>query len=182
MSVSDSITRSNATQPAARADFPDLRDLRLALDRIGLGNPVVALEGQPRTGRRPAPHRPIIRAYIASYALGIASLSDLIRRLHNDSTLRSVCGFVDYMPSYATFWRVFDQLASLPERIDECCRVLRHQLRKLLPDLGPEAAVDSTTIAAYANPNRKNSGRNPGGPADTDASWTKKAFRTGSLP
>ena len=114
------------------------------------------------------------RAYPASYALGISSLFDLIRRLNNDPLLRSTCGFTNYLPSYPTFWRVFDQVAGMPERIDECCQVLLEQLRELLPDLGQEVAVDSTTIKAYANGNRTNSVRNPGAPADPDASWTKK--------
>lgn len=173
MSVRHNIAYSNATQPAARADFPDLRDLRLALDQIDLANLVVALEGQPRTGRRPAPRRPIIRAYLASYALGIGNLSHLIRRLNNDPMLRNICGFVNYLPSYPTFWRVFDQLADMPEHIDECGQVLLEQLHELLPGLGQEVAVASTTIPAYANANRTNSVRNPGGPADPDASWTK---------
>lgn len=171
MSVSYSITRSSATQPSNHADFPDLR---LALDQIDIDNLVVALEGPPRTGRRPAPRRSIIRAYLASYALGISSLSDLIRRLHNEPLLRSICEFANYLPSYATFWRVFDQLSGMPEQIDECCQILLKQLHELLPDLGQEVAVDSTTIPAYANPNRKHSSRNPGGPADPDVSWTKK--------
>ena len=45
---------------------------------------------------------------------------------------------------------------------------------ELTPDLGREVAVDATTIVAYANPNRKHTARNPDGPADADASWTKK--------
>ena len=171
MSACHSAAHSNAAQPAARADFPDLR---LALDQIDIDNLVFALEGPPRTGRRPAPRRPIIRAYLASYFLGSSSLSDLIRRLHNDLTLRSVCGFTNYLPSYPTFWRVFDQLAGLPKHIEECCQILLNQLQELLPGLRQEVAVDTTTIAAYAKPNRKDSTPNPGGPADPDASWTKK--------
>ena len=34
--------------------------------------------------------------------------------------------------------------------------------------------MDATTIVAYANPNRKRTVRNLDGPADADASWTKK--------
>ena len=174
MDACHSTAHSNAAQPAARADFPDLRDLRLALDQIDIDNLVAALEGPPRTGRRPAPRWPIIWAYPASYFLGSSNLSDLIRRLNNDPLLRSICGFINCIPSYATFWRVFDQLAGLPEHIDECYHILLEQLQELLPGLGQEVAVDSTTIPAYANPNRKNSSRNPGGPADPDASWTNK--------
>ena len=63
------------------------------------------MAGPPRTGRRVCPRRPILRACLASRYLGIGSLSALIARLHNDPALRSVAGFTDSLPSYATFWR-----------------------------------------------------------------------------
>ena len=116
----------------------------------------------------------MLRAYLASRYLGIGSLSALIARLRNDPALRSVAGFTDSLPSYATFWRAFDRLAGMPELIARCCDDLLDRLAELLPDLGREVAVDSTTIVAYANPNRKHTVRNPDGPADVDASWTKK--------
>ena len=62
----------------------------------------------------------------------------------------------------------------MTEQIDTCCHTILQQLRELLPNLSQEVAVDSTTIKAYANGNRTNSFRNPGTPADPDASWTKK--------
>ena len=62
----------------------------------------------------------------------------------------------------------------MPQLFDLCCDDIREQLRELLPDLGQEVVVDSTTIEAFANPNRKDTVRNPGGPADPDASWMKK--------
>ena len=116
----------------------------------------------------------MLRACLASRHLGIGSLSALIVRLNNDPALRSVAGFTDSLPSYATFWRVFDRLAGMPELIARCCDDLLDRLAELAPDLGQEVAVDATTIEAYANPNRKRTARNPDGPADADASWTKK--------
>ena len=110
----------------------------------------------------------------ASRYLGIGSLSALIARLNNAPALRSVAGFTDSLPSYATFWRAFDQLASMPKLIARCCDDLLDRLAELAPGLGQEVAVDATTIEAYANPNRKHTVLNPDGPADADASWTKK--------
>ena len=95
-------------------------------------------------------------------------------RLNNAPALRSVAGFTDSLPSYATFWRAFDHLAGIPELIARCCDDLLDRLAKLTPDPGRQAAVDATTIEAYANPNRKPTVRNPDGPADADVSWTKK--------
>ena len=116
----------------------------------------------------------MLRAYLASRYLGTGSLSALIVRLNNDPALRSVAGFTDSLPSYATFWRVFDRLAGMPELIISCCDAILDRLAELVPDLGQVVAVDASTVEAYANPNRKHTVRNPDGPADVDASWTKK--------
>ena len=116
----------------------------------------------------------MLRAYLASRYLGIGSLSALIARLNNDPALRSVAGFTDSLPSYATFWPAFDHLAGMPELIARCCDDLLDRLAKLAPDPGRQAAVDATTIKAYSNPNRKHTVRHTDGPADADASWTKK--------
>ena len=170
MGVGDSLAPDKALQTVPESGFPDLRDLRSALDLIGLDEVVAALEGPPRVGRRVCPRRPVLRAYLASRYLGIGSLSALIARLNNAPALRSVAGFTDSLPSYATFWRAFDQLAGMPELIARCGDDLLDRLAELAPGLGQEVAVDATTIVAYANPNRKHTVRNPDGPADADAS------------
>ena len=174
MGVCDSIASAEALQPVPDPGFSDLQGLQSALDLIDLDEAVAALEGPRRVGRKVFSRRPMLRAYLASRYLGIGSLSALIVRLNNDPVLRSVAGFTDSLPSYATFWRVFDQLAGMLELIIRCCDDLLDRLVELAPDLGREVAVDSTTIVAYANPNRKHTVRNPDGPADVDASWTKK--------
>ena len=62
----------------------------------------------------------------------------------------------------------------MPELIARCCDDLLDRLAELAPDPGQVVAVDASTVEAYANPNRKHTVRNPDGPADVDASWTKK--------
>ena len=121
MGIGDGIASAKALQPVPESSFADSRDLRSALDLIDLDEAVAALEGPRRVGRRVCPRRPILRAYLAGRHLGIGSLSALIARLNNDPALRSVAGFTDSLPSCATFWRVFDRLAGMPELIVRHC-------------------------------------------------------------
>ena len=161
MVVADHTARQRGHQ-----GFSDLADVRRLLDQIDIDPLVEVLTGPFRVGRPVLPREPILRAYLASYALGIPNTSALVRRLHNDPALRSVCGFVDYLPDLSTFSRVFQSLAEqYVELVEQCCAQITGQLAQLLPDFGKEVAVDSTTVAAYANPLR---GKDP------DASWTKK--------
>ena len=146
--------------------FSDLADIRRLLDLIDIDALVEMLTGPPRVGRPPHERRPIVRAYLASYALGIPNTSALVRRLNNDPALRSVCGFVEVLPELSTFSRTFQTMAEhYSELVDQCCAKLSEQLVALLPGYGDDVAVDSTTVEAYANPYSN---------ADPDASWTKK--------
>ncbi len=155
--------------------FPDLAELRFQLDRIDLDGILSGLKGRHSTGRKPFPRRPILRAHLAAYALGVPNVSALVRRLQNDPALRSVCGFTSRLPHRTTFCRVFQFLAlECVAQVEACFGNLTRRLAELLPGFGQDIAADSTTIPAWANPSRKSSRRNPGGPADPEASWTRK--------
>lgn len=161
MVVADIIPSASASQ-----GFADLADLRCLLDEIDVGPLVEALTTIQPTGRRPFSRYPIVRAYLASYALGIPNTSALVRRLHNDPALRSVCEFPNRLPDRSTFSRVFQKIAQQHlDLVQECCARLSEKLAILLPGYGDEVAIDSTTIPAYANPQKAK---------DPDASWTKK--------
>ena len=161
MVAANSIARHTDAQ-----GFRDLADLRRLIDQIDLEPLVAALAGPVRTGRPQFPRRPIVRAFLASYVLGIPNISALARRLHDDPALRSVCGFTNSLPNRSTFSRVFQTIAEqCADLVDECSAKLNEKLATLLPGYGKELAVDSTTIRAYANPDRNK---------DPDASWTKK--------
>ena len=51
--------------------------------------------------------------------------------------------------------------------MEACFADLTHQLKTLIPDLGAEVAIDSTTVRTHCNPNRKRI-------SDPEASWTAK--------
>ncbi len=93
--------------------------------------------------------------------LGIPNTSALVRRLDNDPTLRSVCGFTNSLPNRSTFSRVFQTLAEeYVDLVEQCCAQIVAKLAVLLPDFGVEIAADSTTVPAHSNPSKK-SKRNP---------------------
>ncbi|MXZ90544.1 MAG: transposase [Chloroflexi bacterium] len=160
------VTTNTIPEDQSWQGFADLVDLRRLLDRIDLEPLVSALTGPRRTGRRPFPRRPILRAFLASYVLGTPSISALVWRLNNDPALRSVCGFTNRLPDRSTFSRVFQQMAEqYADLVYECSVRLLAVLAAQDPDFGKELAIDSTTIPTYANPR---SGKDP------EASWTRK--------
>ena len=58
--------------------------------------------------------------------------------------------------------------------MEACFARLTHQLKLLLPDLGDEVAIDSTTVRSHCNPNRPKVRRGVKRVSDPEASWTAK--------
>ena len=135
--------------------FPDLKDLREKLEAADI-SPIEKALTPPAgaRGRRPLPRRPMIRAFMAMPILDIRNISALRERLMNNSALRDACGFAGRVPSRPTFSRVFGQLAKMPELLEESWTRGLKELRKRLPNLGRDVAVDSTSVRTNANPNR----------------------------
>ena len=121
-----------------------------------------------RTNGRPGwPLRSLWRAYVASFVLNLGSTNDLIRLLMRDRQVRRLCGFGDRLPHRTTFNRFISRLACHPDLVEQSIASVTGHLRELLPDLGDEVAVDSTTVRTHANPNRQTL-------SDPQASWTAK--------
>lgn len=149
--------------------------LQAALDEIE-ALPAVQdfLESVAESRRNTRPGYPpscMFRAFCTKYLLGERFTVGLIGRLRASPRLREICG-LNSIPSEATFSRFFAKLTALSDTV---LAQMVEKLRKLLPGLGQDVAVDSTDIEAFANPNRTT-------PRDPDAAWgyrTTKA-RSGS--
>ena len=127
----------------------------------------MALFGRkPGRGRPPYDRLPIIYAFLSSYYLNIRTTQALADRLNNDPALRNVCRFSGFIPSRSTFSRTFSVLSDNQELVYGVFEQLTRLALDLNPNIGHMAAVDSTTIAAYANPNHKRT-------RDQEAGWTK---------
>ena len=119
------------------------------------------------TGRPGYPLRAIWRAYACSFLLKLPSTNALIRELEDRPDFRIFCGFADGLPHRTTFNRFIQRLAKHPMLIEATLSRLTGKVRAILPDLGKEVAVDSTTVRSHSNPNRKRI-------SDPEASWTAK--------
>ena len=151
--------------PKTGGGYPFLRSI---LDQIDDSDLIAALAPPPakdgRTGRPAFSHRALLRARLVKDLLNIPYVVELVERLVHDQGLRDICGFDDTVPSESTFSRFYKRLVPYQPLVEECLNRLTDSLREYIPDLGESVAIDSTSIEAYANPNRKVV-------IDPDANW-----------
>ena len=151
--------------PKTGGGYPFLRSI---LDQIDDSDLIAALEPPPaksgRTGRPAFSHRALFRARLVKDLLNIPYVVELVERLNHDQGLRNLCGFGDAVPSDSTFSRFYKRLVAHQPLVEECLHRLTGALRGHIPDLGESVAIDSTSIEAFANPNRKVV-------VDPDAKW-----------
>ena len=142
--------------PKAGGGYPFLRSI---LDQIDDSELIAALRSPPakngRTGRPSYPVRALWRAKLSKDLLNIPYAVELVERLHGSREFREVCGFEDGVPSESTFSRFFKRLEQHQAVLSDCLDRLTDALREHIPDLGESVAIDSTSIEAFANPNRK---------------------------
>ena len=127
------------------------------------------------TGRPGYPLRAMWRAYVCSFLLNLPSTNALIRELEDRPDLRILCGFEGGLPHRTTFNRFIQRLAEHPILIEPTLSGLATKVRALLPDLGKEVAVDSTTVSSNSRPRKKNKeGKVIRESSDPEADWTAK--------
>ena len=151
--------------PASTQDhLAELSAVFDALDDTDLVEYIRLCRHNGRPGYEP---KAMWRAYVASFILNLPHTNALIRRLEDEPAFRHLCGFGGELPHRTTFNRFIQRLSHHANPVETCFRNVTGYLRKLLPDLGNEVAVDSTTVRSHSNPNRKRV-------SDPEASWTAK--------
>ena len=135
-----------------------------SLDDVAL---LARLQDYRPTGRPGYPLKAPWRAYVASFILNLPHTNALIRRLEDEPDFRYLCGFFGPLPHRTTFNRFIQRLSHHANLVESVFADLTHQLKMLIPDLGMEVAIDSTTVRTHSNPNRKRV-------SDPQASWTAK--------
>ena len=116
----------------------------------------------PGAGKGPDPYDrlPIVLVLLASYdpdVKGVVNMTALVEALHEDASLREICGFTDLVPSRPTFVRtleILEQDGNWPI-LQEIKHHAVDDRRAGDPEFGRCVAVDSTVIPAYCNPNRR---------------------------
>ena len=147
-----------------QSPFLELQAVLSALDDTEI---LARLQKYRPTGRSGYPLRALWRSYVASFVLNMPHTNALIRRLTQDSEFRDVCGFADALPHRTTFNRFIQRLSHHADLVENCFAGVTGELKQLLPGLGEEVAIDSTTVYTHSNPNRRRI-------SDPEASWTAK--------
>lgn len=161
------MARSDYTAPPYSAQNPSrLNELRGVLALLNDQALLRRLAAYRRTGRPGYALKALWRAFVCSFLLNLGSTNALIRELCDNSAFRGLCGF-KRLPHRTTFNRFIRRLARHLDLVEQVLAQLTEYLRRLLPDLGREVAIDSTAIRTHSNPNRKII-------SDPDASWTAK--------
>lgn len=142
-------------ESSAVSQSPLLAELRAIFDNVD-DTALLARLALYRTNGRPGyPLRPLLRACLVSYQLGLPSANALIRQLQDNPQLRELCGFGDPFPVRRTFNRFIKRLESHSDLVKAVIAGVADQIKEFLPDLGEAVAIDSTAIHSHCNPNRK---------------------------
>ena len=125
-----------------------------------------------RTGRPPYSVKVLWRSTLVRYALGLPSVSSLIRLLQDNPWVAKVCGINshDEIPSQPTFSRFIARISKRPNDnyVKDLSREMVMQCYERLPDFGKAVAIDSTDVKAWANKSKRP-------PTDPDATWAVKS-------
>ncbi len=135
----------------------------------------------PGAGKGPDPYDrlPIVLVLLASYdpdGKGVVNMTALVEALHEDASLREICGFTDLVPSRPTFVRtleILEQDGNWPI-LQEIKHHAVDDRRTGDPEFGRCVAVDSTVIPAYCNPNRRTARYGAEGCDPATCQWCRK--------
>ena len=136
------------SQPASIAE--SLKSVFGALPDVEL---LDALEATRWTGRPGYPIRVMWHSLVASFYLGIVHDTDLVRALHDNPLLASVCGIdgPEGIPTKFAYCRFRKKLVGFNHLVAEVLTQCINQLRETLPGFGDDVAVDATDVKAWAN-------------------------------
>ncbi len=157
---------------------PIVREIEAILDELSEHDAELldALRGPRRRGRPGYDPEILWHCYVAYYFLGLPSVSELIRRLHDNPYMAEACGIdsPSTIPSQPTFSRFFAKLSErrMRGRINRVFQRLNQKFYRMLPSYGKSVAIDSTDIKAWSNGSHRQ-------PTDKDAGWIVKKDTNG---
>ncbi len=168
-------------------------DLEAIFDALPDSEFLAALRGPTRRGRPGHDPRILWHCYVARYALGVESVSAMLRLLRDNPCVAQACGINTpaAMPSQPTLSRFGAKLAGRWNLVAlrTVQRRMTQRLYDALPDFGESVAIDSTTLKGWSNPmkkGRQSTGirRQPpkvGRVSDEDCGWSVKRNTRGNV-
>ena len=142
--------------------------IRLVLDNLDDHALVRRLQRYRRLGRQGFHPRTMLRLLLLQYLLNAPTDTELLHRVAQNPALMELCGLAR-MPSNSTLSRFKKRLTFHMDLLDRLRISLLLGIRRLMPGLGQDVALDSTDISTYANGKKKLHKR-----ADQEARWGVK--------
>lgn len=171
---------------------PIAGDLQATFAAVPDGDLLAILKGPKRRGRPGHNPRVLWRCTVARYALGIESVSAMLRLLRDNPYVAQACGIggpAD-MPSQPTLSRFGTKLTKrqYATAVRNVQRGMTRSLYASLPDFGKSVAIDSTTLKGWSNPSKKGhvaTGARRQSPkvgkvSDADCGWSVKTSTRGN--
>ena len=137
---------------------------------------IAKLIGPQRRGPHGYNPRILWRCFVAYYYMGLPSVSDLIRMIHDNPYIASICGieWPSGIPSQPTFSRFLTKLIKrgIKEEVNRIFQALSKKLYQASPDFAKSVAVDATDLKAWSNGGHRRQ-------TDKDAGWVVKTDTNG---
>jgi hypothetical protein len=158
--------------PPASYSPPIVGELQAIFKALPDEELLARLRGPKRRGRPGYDPKILWRCYVAYYTLGLPSISDLIRLLHDNLYIAAACGINSSadIPSQPTFSRFGARLArpSFILLVKNITRALTRMMYDRFPGFGKSVAIDSTDIKAWSNGKKKRKMNRPGFDGDSN--------------
>ena len=160
----------------------DLDRLNLVLSSLPDEKLVCSLEEQRKRGRNDYPIIPMWNAVVSGVVFQHKSAAELLRELRRNGELRQLCGFNPLLgdsavPTEAAFSRFLSSVVEQKKFITGMFHNLVDELKKELPDLGKDIAIDSKAVQSFGKPVKdKNKQEEKDGRRDSDADWGVKSY------
>jgi IS5 family transposase len=166
------VYRHGTIFPAPVQDPPIVAELEAIFEALPDEQLLKALTPERRFGRPRVQADILWHCHIARYALGLPSVSALIRTLQDNPFIARACGIdaANQIPSQPTFSRFSSKLAEYPVNVlvKDVMREMTREFYRTLPEFGKSVSIDSTDIKAWSNKGKKPH-------TDPDASWAVKS-------
>lgn len=155
----------------------ELERLKMVIETMPDEELMKELEAERKGRRDDYPIRGVWNSILAGIVYQHPSIESLRREQMRNGELREACGFDPALrekavPSKDAYSKMLKKLMNKQQEIDRMFEGLIEELRKYLPELGKDLAIDSKKIKSHAKGRKKSQDS-----SDPEADWGYKTYK-----